>query len=517
MNQNENSMNKKILLFIFSAIITIVNGQQKEEIPSFIKDSLDSYVKKEQKLWKIPAVAVSIIKDGKIVKTFVNGIKDINTRDTINENTLFMIGSNSKAFTSTLVAMLAEEKVFSLKDPVKKWLPYFKLKDSWLTEKVDIVDVLSHRVGFETFQGDFLNFDNELTSEEIIKKFALIEPTNQYRETWGYFNTGYTIAGEIIKQATQKTWAEQLKNKIFMPLEMNNTLALSAEISQSKNKTLAHTIVDGKLQIIPYGDIDATAPAGSISSSISDMSKWVTTLLADGKYKGKQVISTKAIKDTRQPRTIQGNAWSPFNRSQFSLYGLGWDLQDYDGYKIIMHNGGIHGYVTSVTTIPEKKLGIVILTNTDQNYFFEALKWDIIDAYLGLPQRNYSKLYRAAFDREKLHEKVEKEKRLQQVAENNKPSISLKNFVGKYKNDVYGWLEIKKMNKNKLQINFQHHKDLKVTLSHLKDDKFYAVYNNPMYGESVFQFEIENNKVKKFTLKLHPSVEETTYDFYKVD
>ncbi|MCD2258313.1 serine hydrolase domain-containing protein [Psychroserpens luteolus] len=483
--------------------------------PQFIEDSLESYIKTEQKLWQIPGVAVAIIKDGKVVKTIVNGVKDIESNTPLDENSLFMIGSNSKAFTSILMATLAEEKLFSLKDPVKKWLPYFKLKDPWLTEKVNVLDILSHRVGFETFQGDFLNFDNELSSEDIIKKFALIEPTYDYRETWGYFNTGYTIAGEIIKASSNKTWAEQLRTKIFTPLEMNNTLALSEEIKLATNTTLAHTLVDGKLKIIPYGDIDATAPAGSISSSIADMSKWVIALLNNGVYNETQVIPQKAIAQTIYPRSIQGNSWHPFHKSHFSLYGLGWDLQDYEGHKLIMHTGGIHGYVTSVTNVPEKNIGIVILTNTDQNYFFEALKWDILDAYLDLPRNNYSKLYRSFYERGKNREKAEKDLRLKEVAENNKTSVSLDRFEGSYKNEVYGMLTIKKGGEDQLRIDFEHHKDLNVKLMHLKNNEFYAVFNNPLYGESVFPFVIEDNNVIKFTLKLHPSVERTTYDFYK--
>ena len=501
------------IIVLFVLISQSLYAQDSQ--PKFIQDSLETYIKAEQKLWQIPAIAVAIIKDGKVVKTIVSGVKDIKSNAPIDENSLFMIGSNSKAFTSILMATLAEEKQLSLKDPVKKWLPYFELKDAWLSKNVNVLDILSHRVGFETFQGDFLNFDNELSSEEIIRKFALIDPTHQYRDTWGYFNTGYTIAGEIIKASTNKTWAEQMREKIFIPLEMTHSLARSEEIKTASNTTLAHTIVDGELKIIPYGDIDATAPAGSISSSITDMSKWVIALLNDGTYKDAQIIPKKAIAETIYPRSIQGNSWHPFNKSQFSLYGLGWDLQDYEGYKLVMHTGGIHGYVTSVTTVPEKNLGIVILTNTDQNYFFEALKWDILDAYLDLPRHNYSKPYRGFYERAKAREKAEKNKRLEDVAKQNKPSVSLDSFVGRYKNNVYGTLNIKKIADNKLQIDFEHHKDLKVVLAHLENNEFYAVFNNPLYGESVFPFEVKGNDVLKFTLKLHPSVERTTYDFYK--
>ena len=502
-------MKLKYIIFSFLLLNACQFLTAQEELPTFIKDSLDTYLRSEQKQWKIPALAVAIIKDGKVVKTFIDGVTDYESNTPIDENTLFMIGSNSKAFTTTLMATLAQEDAVSLKDPVVKWLPYFKLHDPWLTQNVDIVDVLSHRVGFETFQGDFLNFDNELTSEEIIKKFALIKPTHQYRETWGYFNTGYTIAGEIIKSATGKTWAEQLQEKIFTPLEMKNSLALSKDIIKSSNRTLAHTIIDGEPVVIDYGDIDATAPAGSISSSISDMSKWVITLLADGRYQGKQVIPTKAIEATRTPRSIMGDARSPFR-----LYGLGWDIEAFDGHKLIMHTGGIHGYVTSVTMLPEKNLGIVILTNTDSNYLFEGLKYDILNAYLGNEHRGVSNLYYGFFAQSRAAKKKQKEAWLTTVAEKNKPSVSLSDFEGTYTNEVYGWIKINKK-QDVLYIDFEHHKDLTVTLQHTKDNEFLASFNNPLYGESIFPFEVVDGKVKKFTLKLDPQVEQTTYDFYK--
>ena len=505
-------LKKRLLLAVL--ILGGFSLTAQDILPSFIKDSLDQYIEQRQEQWKIPAMAVAIIQDGKVVKQYVHGVTDLETKTPVDEHSLFMIGSNTKAFTAILMATLEQEKVLSLKDPVKKWLPYFKLHDPWLTERVDIVDVLSHRVGFETFQGDFLNFDNALSSEEIIRKFALIEPTHQYRETWGYFNTGYTIAGEVIKAATNKTWAEQIRTKIFEPLEMGNSLALSKEILNADNKTYAHTIIDGEPVKIDYGYIDATAPAGSIASSLSDMTKWVITLLADGRYKDTRVIPEQAIETTIYPRTIRGNGSRPFNRSQFSLYGMGWDLLDYEGYRVVMHTGGIHGYVTSVTTLPEKNLGIVILTNTDSNYFFESLKWDILDAFLELPHRGLSDIYYGAFQQNKYAEKQQQESWDAEIALGNQPSVPLHSFEGRYRNPVYGWLDIKIVG-DALLINFEHHKNLEVRLSHLKDNEFRASYNNVLYGTSVFPFEVIDEKVKKFTLKLHPQVERTTYDFYK--
>jgi CubicO group peptidase (beta-lactamase class C family) len=493
-----------ILLF---GIAQICIGQ--EDLPVFIKDSLDTYLKEQQEKWKIPALAVAIVKDGKVVKQYVNGVTDYTSNTPIDEHSLFMIGSNTKAFTAILMATLADENAFSLEDPVKKWLPYFKLYDPYLTKHVNIIDVLSHRVGFETFQGDFLNFDNDLTSEEIIRKFALIKPTYGFRERWGYFNTGYTIAGQIIEKATGKTWATQIQERIFTPIGMTNSLALSKEMQTAANRTLAHTIIDGEAVVIDYGDIDATAPAGSISSSIVDMSKWVIALLNNGKVNDKQVIPVNAINETITPRSFMGAANDPFN-----LYGLGWDIKAVEEHTLVMHTGGIHGYVTSVTTVPKENLGIIILTNTDSNYLFEGMKYDILGPFIDVEPLMLSDKYHAFYTQSKMRDAALSKELQKQVAKKEVPSVSLDEFTGRYVNEVYGWLDITKR-QDGLRISFEHHKELYVSLAHLENDTFLASFNNVLYGESIFPFEVEDGKVKKFTLKLDPQVENTTYDFYK--
>lgn len=484
----------------------------QEILPSFIKDSLDDYLKTEQVRWKIPGLAVANIKDGKVVKTYTGGVTDYKTNQAINENTLFMIGSNTKAFTSMLMTTLASEKKIKLSDPVQKWLPYFKLNDPYLTKHVNIIDVLSHRVGFETFQGDFLNFDNELTSKEIIEKFALIEPTHGFREEWGYFNTGYTIAGEIIKKASGKSWESQLQERIFDPLGMDRSIALSKGIKTATNRARAHSVVDTVLEEIPYGDIDATAPAGSISSTIIDMSKWVIALLDEGKYNDKQVIPTEALKETKKPRSILGSADYPF-----SLYGLGWFIEKQGKYTRISHTGGIHGFLSSVTMIPDQKLGIVILTNTDSNYLYEGLKFELLNEFLledDVKKPKVNDYYYEYYLKELKKEKEQEDAWFNKLALKKKPSLPLSKFVGDYKNEVYGTINISQKGTS-LVITFEHHKNLNVTLEHLENDNFYAAFNNPGYGKTEFPFVIENESVIKFILALAPNIEETTYDFYK--
>lgn len=268
------------------------------------------------------------------------------------------------------------------------------------------------------------------------------------------------------------------------------------------------------LKKIPYGNIDNLAPAGSISSSINDMSHWLMAQLNNGSYEGKPVIPARAIAQTRLPHSILGNGGHPFNRAHFSLYGLGWMLEEYSGRKIVSHTGGVNGFVTSVTLVPEEKLGIIVFTNTDANSFYESLKWELMDAYLQLPYRNYSGMQLNNFNRQQKIEADWLAKKKDTIATNPAPAISLTAIAGNYNHEIYGRMTIKQEN-GKLVASFEHHKGRLATLQALGGNRFLATFNDPLYGIKVWPFTIENGKVKSVTVTVADFVEFTPYEFFK--
>ena len=274
---------KRLTSLLLAVLFSYQGFSQTDSLPSFVKDSLDTYVNRALTEWKIPGVALCVVKNGKVVLMKGYGLREAGSNDKVDENTLFMIGSNSKAFTATALAMLDSDKKMSLNDKVQKWLPDFKLYDPWVAKEANIRDLLCHRLGFETFQGDFMYFDSDLTTAEVREKMGKLKPMYGFRSKWGYCNSAFMTAGEIIPKVTGQSWAEFVTNRIFKPLGMNNSLALSKDIKTANNKSAAHTVVMGELKKIPYGNIDNLAPAGSISSSANDMSKWVIALLNNGK------------------------------------------------------------------------------------------------------------------------------------------------------------------------------------------------------------------------------------------
>jgi CubicO group peptidase (beta-lactamase class C family) len=303
---------KKLVLPLVVLLIH-VSAIAQDTLPRFVKDSLDNYVNNALKYWEVPGAAVCIVKNGKVVLMKGFGVKELNGTDKVDENTLFMIGSNSKAFTATAIAMLDAEKKLSLDDNVTKWLPSFKLENKAAGEQAVIRDLLCHRIGFKTFQGDFTYWTSNLTRAEVIEKMSHIKAEYPFRTTWGYTNAAFLAAGEIIPTASGMQWEDFLKERIFIPLGMTRTLALSKDLPAASNKCAAHTIADGKLVKIPYCSIDNLAPAGSISSSVNDMSKWVLMQLNNGKVDGKEIVPAVAIAQTRSPHSILGNGGAMFN------------------------------------------------------------------------------------------------------------------------------------------------------------------------------------------------------------
>lgn len=514
-------MKKICTAFLCSFWLTAVTAQA-DSIPAFIKDSLDAYVNRALTEWQIPGAAVTIVKNGKVVWMKGYGVKETGGTEKVDENTLFMIGSNSKAFTATALAMLDADNQpagkagkLSLDDKVQKWLPDFKLYDPWVAKEANIRDLLCHRLGFETFQGDFMYFDSDLTTAGVREKMGKLKPMYGFRSKWGYANCAFMTAGEIIPKVTGKSWADFITEKIFRPLGMNNSLALSNDIKNAANKCSAHTVVMGELKKIPYGNIDNLAPAGSISSSANDMSKWVMMQLNNGKLEGKTIIPASAIAQTRTPHSILGNGGHMFNKSHFALYGLGWFIEEYAGRKIVAHTGGVNGFVTSVCLVPEEKLGIVVLTNTDANNFYEALRNEIEDAFLGLPYRNYSKVYLGYQKSDDAQKEKQYKAVRDSIAMNPKTELPLTSYAGEYMHNVYGKMNIN-IEEGKLIMRFEHHKGRYGTLEPLGGNRFFCTYNDPLYGMKKLEFTVVNKKVKSLTVRVADFVEFTPYEFMKI-
>ena len=483
----------------------------------FVTDSLDAYMVREMSRWKIPGVAVAIVKDGKPVLIKGFGVRKEGAPEKIDEQTLFQVASNTKLFTATCLSLLHQQKKLSLDDKVTKWLPDFRLYDTLATREVTIRDMLTHRIGYLTFQSDFLNWNSNLSRQELINRMRNVKPVYGFRARWGYCNMGYVVAGEIVKQVSGLAWENFVFDHLFKPLGMNRTSVSQAAIVSDSNAAGGHTVINDTIIPLEYANIDNIGPCGSINSSIKDMSTWVLMQLDSGSHEGNRIIPFPAIRETWRSQMIMNDPGNPlFPTKHFSAYGLGLELNDFSGRKVMSHSGGTNGFITQIMFVPEERLGIVVFTNTDANNFYDAFCYQVLESYLTLPYRNLSELYFERYKESIFAQESEIKSWRERTARKPESALPLDRYVGKYNNSVYGDLEIKKEN-NKLNIYFAHHPKNIGRLEPYGGNEFVCTYSDIIYGVKMITFTTENEKVKTITLSVNDFVDLLPYEFTKLN
>lgn len=504
-------MKKFFALFLPILIFSVLT---KAQSPAFIKDSIDQYIHEGMKDWSIPGLAIAIIKDGKTVLMKGYGVRDLQTNEPVDENTLFMIASNSKLFTATALAQLEYNKKISLDDKITKYFPWYSVYDSTTTKLVTIRDMLSHHLGTRTFQGDFVFWDSKLSSHDIMQKMKLLKPSQNFRQSFGYCNSCFLTAGEVIPIVTGKPWPVYIYDSIFLPLGMNNSHALSLNMGEIDNASRPYTnLYTGEITELPYDRIDNLAPAGSIVSNVKDMAKWLTMQLDSGRYDGKQIIPWRAIQRTRDMQTIISSRKSMSRPTHYLGYGMGVFETDYAGKQVFWHTGGAMGFVTNTCFVPEENLAIVILTNMDNQSFFEDLRYQILDAYLQVPYKNHSKESLDASMPE-FKKSVAAVKALQERVKGAKPALPLSDYAGAYENSLYGPIQIA-VKGNGLEIKMMNTYDLTASLQYMDNDEWLLTYSNIDFGILPIKFNIENNKVASVELTVNDFLDYDPYIFIK--
>ncbi len=417
---------------------------------------IDQYIINAKNEWNIPGMAVAIVKNDKVIFSKGYGIREYGEKKKVSDESLFAIASNTKAFTSAALSILVDEGKISWDDPVRKYLPWFKLYDPYVSENITIRDLLCHRAGFKTFAGDLIWYGTTYSRREVIERAKYIEPTYGFRAHYGYSNIMFITAGEIIPAVTGKSWDEFIKEKFFAPLGMKNTNTSIRDFKKDENIATPHHVEIGQNPIpVEYVNWDNIAPAGSINSNVKEMANWIRMQLNDGTFEGNKILAPTQIREMRTPNIshfISARSEKNMPSKHFSAYGLGWGLYDYHGKKIINHGGGAEGMISKVVLVPEENLGFVILTNSI-NYLPTALSNYILDIYLAQEEKDWSTIYFESYMRGEKRQKEDEIKAENDRNKDSKPSLSLASYTGKYRSKMYGDVEIKQSN-GKLELDF---------------------------------------------------------------
>lgn len=514
-----NLKNRILVLFCF---FVFTAGNLFSQDLSF--NDLDSYIKKTLKEFEVPGMSVGIIKEGKVIFAKGFGVKNIKTNEPVDTNTLFQIASNSKAFTAACLAILVDEGKLNWDDRVVDHLPGFQMSDPYVTKEMRVRDLLCHRSGLGLGAGDLLFFPpTDFTREQVLYKLRFIKLKTSFRSAYAYDNILYPVAGELIKAVSGKTWEEFVKENIFDVLGMNSTRTGVTYLKKDDNVATPHSIVEGTLVPIELSNFDNIGPAGSILSNVNDLIKWVTMQLDSGRFKtadsDSNILFTK--KETVQmwkPHTIIPVSEPPellaASRTNFRSYGLGWDISEYYGNKIVWHTGGLPGMVSRITMVPGKKIGIIILTNQLSGAAFQAVTYHVLDLLLDTPTLDWIERFSKIMDN--YNESVDKiiSEMYSSRNKNTKPSLALEKYAGKYEDVWYGTITIK-YEDEKLYLNFDHTPQLSGELEHWQYDTFVARWKyRDLNGDAFVTFSLKpDGSIDEIKMKAFRPDTDFSFDF----
>jgi CubicO group peptidase (beta-lactamase class C family) len=347
-----------------------------------------------------------------------------------------------------------------------------------------------------------------------MNKMRLLKPVGLFRQDYGYCNSCFMTAGEVIPKVTGRTWEQYVQDSILTPLQMNRSTTISNGMEAKENVAKPYTTsFTGKLQTVPYDQWDNLGPAASIISSVSDLSHWLLFQLDSGKYNGKRLMPFSVLQRTRDVNIITSSRKSPVLPIHFRGYGLGLFAADYNGRQLFWHTGGAAGMVSNVCFVPEERLGIAILTNNDNQNFFEALRYQVLDAYLGVAYSNRSGLFLNGFLAD-MKEQLARLAEWKQRIKGNNPGLSLVSYTGEYTNELYGSMTITQKD-NHLAVRFNSHKDLTAVLNYMDNDEWLLQYDNIEYGIFATKFRIDGQKVISTDIRANDFVELDPYTFIK--
>lgn len=446
------AMHKKstLLLTLIIALSFSLTAQNNHKTAA-----LDTYFQKAIVDWDVPAMGIAIVTKDSVLFSKGYGVKDINTKEPADANSLFAVASNTKAFTAAAIGILVDQGKLSWDDKVVDHLPWFKMYDPYVTANMTIRDLLSHRSGLVTFSGDLVWYGTTHTAEEIIRRAQYLKPAYGFRTTFGYSNITYLTAGKIIEKVTGQPWSEYIKKSFLEPLGMSTTLTSISEFTRKTNLTQPHTTHEGKNVKIEYMNWDNIAPAGALLSSANDMSKWIQLQLNNGKWGGQQIISEKSLNEMWYPQIM--NPVSKASRelwptTHFKGYGLGWSVMDYHGKKVLSHSGGYDGMVSYTAFVPEANIGLVVLTNKNSSLYLPMF-YKILDTYLSNDTKDWSAFF---LERDAMMKQYESKQKAEMAAKrvlNTKPSTDLEKYTGTYTSKLYGDASVE-IKDGKLYIRF---------------------------------------------------------------
>ncbi|MBK9745314.1 MAG: serine hydrolase [Chloroflexi bacterium] len=472
-----------------------------QDAQSTLAEALAGWLPGKMAEWKVPGMGIAVVKDGEVIHAAGYGVRDIETGQPVTADTIFAIGSSSKAFTAASVAALVDEGKLEWDKPVREYLPSFKLKDDFASARMTPRDLLCHRSGLP--RHDLMWYNSTATRDQLLERLQYLEPTHDFRAVWQYQNLMYLTAGYLAGKANGTPWEEVVRTRLFEPLGMQTAQFSVTESQQAADFARPHAERENELRGIDFRDITTIGPAGSINASAREMAQWVKLHLGKGKLGDKQVMSESSMRQMHTPQmVITDPLWNEMYGSDLVSYGLGWFIHTFHGETMLQHGGNIDGFSALVSFMPGRNVGVVTLTNLNTNFLTMATSFYIYEHVLGLEKNDWHGKLKSFVDKMKGEAAKAKDQSASDRKPDTQPSHSLVDYAGDFQHPGYGVVNITEA-EGQLSATYNR---LKMPLTHYHYDIFEG---GPEGVDATFKFQFHldlKGNVDKLSVQIEPQV-----------
>jgi CubicO group peptidase (beta-lactamase class C family) len=477
----------KIKLFLAGLVFaaTIANAQSQS-------DTIDRYLQHVQEKFDAPGCALAVVENGEIVYSNGFGTRTIGKNEKIDGNTMFAIGSISKSITVASLAILVDEGKVNWDDKVITYLPYFKLYDPYVTAHFSIRDLLTHQSGLPSTSGGTLWYHSDRSRREVVEGLQYLKPSDEYRGKPAYQNVMFLVVALIVEEVSGQNWDEFVKERIFEPVGMKNTVTLQKQRRLSDNITTPH-VRDNEANYIAIEQekMDNLGPAGSIYSSSNDMANYMLFVLGHGIYKGDTIISPEVFEEILKPQ--KHFVISESRQNEFTSYGLGWWLTPKRNYKVIEHSGGVDGAGANLMMVDDTKFGFIVMMNCSGNILTSVVTNELMGNYLNDEgHMNNSKWLHANSDIIDSLVITRHQEFLNSQIQGTSSSLDEEEYCGTYNDVMYGDV-IVEMKKGKMQMIFTHTDLFSGTLTHWHYNTFRLGDRDPRIKDALITFKFNSS------------------------
>ena len=486
----------------------------------------DAYVEAVQKQFDVPGVAVAIVKDGQVVMQRGYGVRELGKPAKVDAHTLFAIASNTKAFTAASLNMLQDDGKLKTTDRVIDHLPWFRMSDAYVTREMRIRDLLAHRSGLSLGAGDLLYWPTTTyTTKEVVERLKDVPLTGGFREQYAYDNILFGVAGLLVEEASGMSFKQFLQTRIWNPLGMHETRYNSDDLKPNDNVATGHAKFDFKdLRPVGVTSWRNVSGAGGMYSSVHDLSKWMNAQLAGGVYAGQGDTAKRLFSEARQREMWTVLTPIPVGKPSvpeladaapvFSGYGQGWQLSDYLGHRLVWHTGGWPGQVSRLTLMPNKNLGVVVLTSAEVGAAFNAITYEALDMMLGNTGHDWLKGYAAAVAKAQSNADESWQKHVAARDSTSQPSLPLAKYAGTYRDPWYGDVIIRQGSKG-LEMQFSKTAELLGDIEHWQHDTFIVRWRDrSMNADAFISFALTaDGEIREMRMEAVSPLTDFSFDF----